>query len=178
LACGGNTPVPGSEADKRREWMEMEGVRLRQYSNNQPTWNMTADWVEYERETKTAVMKNATINDVLTKPDGRKVAFSVFSKGMKILKEDAVSMTGGVRCEDAEHHSITTENADYDRKTKLLNVPGSAVFSGTGFQFTASSMKADLNRQVYEFNGGVKGRFESGKMNGNQVMNSVGTGAK
>jgi LPS export ABC transporter protein LptC len=163
-SCGGASPkTDGGAAEGRvfREWMEMTGVRLRQYDETGPVWTLVAKGVDYERNTGEAVLRDAELRQAWTRPDGRRVDIVLLAPaGRARMNEGSVQMSGGVRCLDADGNSVETAAVDYDKGKRAMTAPGHVRFEGKGVVLESASFSADLEAGVYDFLGGVTGRFD------------------
>jgi LPS export ABC transporter protein LptC len=157
-----------------REWMNLEGAGLRQYSRHGLEWVLLADAVEYERNTGEAILKRIDLKHTWRRPDGRVVDVVMRAPdGRARIDEGAVRLSGGVTIRDSDENTVTAAEIDYDRSKKTLRSPGQVVFNGRGARFESPVFHADLDASVFTFSGGVRGRFDPSLMSKNPALDGV-----
>ena len=149
-----------NKVEVAKERLRLQTARYRGEDNERRPFTLTAGSAVQRSASEQVVQLNA-LSAELQMPDGP--ATLVADKGHYDMTSEQVKVDGPVHFTAANGYKIDTQDATVDLKTRKLQSGGAVTGTVPQGNFSAQSMKADLNTHVVTLDGNARLRIVPGR---------------
>ncbi|MFC3578964.1 LPS export ABC transporter periplasmic protein LptC [Sphingomonas hylomeconis] len=149
-----------NKVEVAKERLRLQSARYRGEDNERRPFTLTAGSAVQRSASEQVVQLNA-LSAELQMPDGP--ANLVADKGHYDMTSEQVKVDGPVHFTAANGYKIDTQDATVDLKTRKLQSGGAVTGTVPQGNFSAQSMKADLNTHVVTLDGNARLRIVPGR---------------
>ncbi|MEN2786332.1 LPS export ABC transporter periplasmic protein LptC [Sphingomonas qilianensis] len=149
-----------NKVEVAKERLRLQSARYRGEDNERRPFTLTAGSAVQRSSSEQVVQLNA-LSAELQMPEGP--ARLVANKGHYDMASEQVKVDGAVRFQAANGYKIDTHDATVDLKTRKLQSGGAVTGTVPQGNFSAQSMKADLDTHVVTLDGNARLRIVPGR---------------